>query len=72
MTKLAQRRAEKASRKNSGDIRPKGMAAVETGGTKRAVYVPGHGMVDDFMISDNLNECVDALLQKRPKTMSPS
>lgn len=45
-------------------------AAVETGGSKRAVFVPGLGMVDDFMVSDNLNECVDALLQKRPKTIN--
>lgn len=37
-------------------------AAVETGGSKRAVYVPGLGMIDDFMVSDNLNECVEALL----------
>lgn len=40
---------------------------IETGGTKKTVHVPGIGWVDDFMISDNLNECVDALLQKRPK-----
>ena len=29
---------------------------------KNAVYVPGLGIVDDFMASDDLNECVDALL----------
>ena len=31
------------------------------------VYVKGLGIIDDFMASDDLNECVDALLQKKSK-----
>ena len=27
----------------------------------------GLGIIDDFMASDDLNECVDALLQKKSK-----
>ena len=34
---------------------------------KRAVYIAGLGVIDDYMASDDLNECVDALLQKRSK-----
>lgn len=34
---------------------------------KRAVFIPGIGIIDDYMASENLNECVDALLQKRSK-----
>ena len=33
----------------------------------RAVYIAGLGIIDDYMASDDLNECVDALLQKRSK-----
>ena len=40
---------------------------VEGGQNKQAVYIAGLGIVDDYMASDNLNECVDALLQKRSK-----
>lgn len=35
---------------------------VDTGNGKRAVFIPGLGIIDDYMASDNLNECVDALL----------
>ena len=35
--------------------------------SKQAVYIAGLGIIDDYMASDNLNECVDALLQKRSK-----
>ncbi len=34
---------------------------------KRAVFIPGIGIIDDYMASEDLNECVDALLQKRSK-----
>ena len=34
---------------------------------KRAVFIPGLGIIDDYMASEDLNECVDALLQKRSK-----
>ena len=40
---------------------------VEGTGNKRAVHIPGLGIIDDYMASDDLNECVDALLQKRSK-----
>ena len=40
---------------------------VDVGNNKHAVLVPGLGIIDDFMASDDLNECVDALLQKRSK-----
>ena len=33
----------------------------------RAVYIPGLGIIDDYMASEDLNECVDALLLKRSK-----
>lgn len=33
----------------------------------RAVYIPGLGVIDDYMASEDLNECVDALLLKRSK-----
>lgn len=33
----------------------------------RAVYVAGLGIIDDYMASEDLNECVDALLLKRSK-----
>jgi hypothetical protein len=32
---------------------------------KYVVFVEGLGLVDDFMVSDDLNECVEALLFKR-------
>ena len=40
---------------------------VGEGQNKQAVYIAGLGIIDDYMASDNLNECVDALLQKRSK-----
>lgn len=40
---------------------------VEGVDNKRVVFIPGLGIIDDFMASENLNECVDALLQKRSK-----
>lgn len=40
---------------------------VEGAENKHAVYIPGLGIIDDYMASDDLNECVDALLQKRSK-----
>ena len=43
------------------------MFNVETSTSKRAVYISGLGVIDDYMASDDLNECVDALLQKRSK-----
>jgi len=30
--------------------------------SKCAVFIPGLGVIDDFMASEDLNECVDALL----------
>lgn len=40
---------------------------VDTATNKRAVYIAGLGVIDDYMASEDLNECVDALLQKRSK-----
>jgi hypothetical protein len=40
---------------------------VESDKGRPAVHVPGLGIIDDFMASDDLNECVDALLKKRSK-----
>jgi len=34
---------------------------------KNVVFIPGIGTIDDYMASENLNECVDALLEKRSK-----
>ena len=34
---------------------------------QRAVYAKGIGIIDDYMASDNLNECVDALLTRKSK-----
>ena len=34
---------------------------------KHAVYISGLGVIDDYMASEDLNECVDALLLKRSK-----
>ena len=34
---------------------------------ERAVFAKGIGIIDDYMASENLNECVDALLLKRSK-----
>lgn len=34
---------------------------------RRAVFVHGLGIIDDYMASEDLNECVDALLLKRSK-----
>lgn len=42
-------------------------------GKNRRVYIEDLGMVDNFMASDDLNECVEALLLKRPKhNISPT
>lgn len=32
-----------------------------------AVYANGIGIIDDYMASENLNECVDALLVRKSK-----
>ena len=40
---------------------------IDLGTNKRAVFISGLGIIDDYMASDDLNECVDALLQKRSK-----
>ena len=40
---------------------------IDVGDNKHAVYISGLGIIDDYMASDDLNECVDALLQKRSK-----
>ena len=37
------------------------------GRNSRAVHIPGLGIIDDYMASENLNECVDALLEKKSK-----
>ena len=34
---------------------------------KRAVFANGIGIIDDYMASENLNECVDDLLVKKSK-----
>lgn len=34
---------------------------------RRAVFINGLGIIDDYMASEDLNECVDALLLKRSK-----
>jgi hypothetical protein len=34
---------------------------------KKAVFIQGLGVISDFMASDDLNECVEALLEKRSK-----
>lgn len=36
------------------------------------VHLEGIGLIDDFMASDDLNECVEALLHKRPKHTAAS
>ena len=36
-------------------------------GKNRRVYIEDLGIVDNFMASDDLNICVEALLHKRPK-----
>lgn len=40
---------------------------VKGGRNSRAVHIPGLGIIDDYMASENLNECVDALLEKKSK-----
>ena len=40
---------------------------VKGGRNSRAVHIPGIGIIDDYMASENLNECVDALLEKKSK-----
>lgn len=39
----------------------------EGSGKNRKVYIEDLGVVDNFMASDDLNICVEALLHKRPK-----
>lgn len=41
-------------------------------GKNRRVYIEDLGIVDNFMASDDLNECVEALLLKRPKHHVPT
>ena len=36
-------------------------------GKNRRVYIEGLGLVDNFLASDDLNICVEALLHKRSK-----
>ena len=36
-------------------------------GQKCAVFHNGLGVIDDYMFSNDLNECVDALLEKKSK-----
>jgi hypothetical protein len=35
------------------------------------VYIEGLGLVDNFLASDDLNICVEALLHKRSKNAGP-
>ena len=34
---------------------------------QNAVFAKGIGVIDDYMASENLNECVDALLVRKSK-----
>jgi hypothetical protein len=45
----------------------KSIGAFEGYGRHRSVYIEDLGMIDDFMASDDLNICVEALLHKRQK-----
>ena len=40
-------------------------------GKNRRVYIEGLGVVDNFLASDELNICVEALLHKRSKNAGP-
>jgi hypothetical protein len=40
-------------------------------GKKRRVFLEDIGVIDNFMASDDLNICVEALLHKRVKNMTP-
>lgn len=40
-------------------------------GKKRCVFLEDIGVIDNFMASDDLNICVEALLHKRVKNMTP-
>jgi len=40
-------------------------------GKNRRVYLEDIGFIDSFMASDDLNICVEALLHKRVKNMTP-
>lgn len=40
-------------------------------GKNRRVYLEDIGLIDSFMASDDLNICVEALLHKRVKNMTP-
>ena len=44
----------------------------EGSGKNRRVYIEDLVVVDNFMASDDLNECVEALLLKRPKHNIPT
>ena len=48
------------------DSFPTSELVFEGSGQKRTVRVPGLGQVTDFMPSDDLNECVAALVFKKP------
>jgi hypothetical protein len=40
-------------------------------GKNRRVFIEGLGIVDNFLASDDLNVCVEALLHKRSKNSIP-
>lgn len=46
---------------------PESNKLAEGTGKNLKVYVEGLGYVENFLASDDLNECVEALLKKRPK-----
>lgn len=46
------------------------LGVFEGNGRSRRVFIEDIGLIDDFMASDDLNTCVEALLQKRPKHFS--
>ena len=57
-----------SSSQNTGLSQPaEKPVVVPHAGSSRAVFVEGLGLVCDFMPSDDLNECVDALMQKKSK-----
>ena len=45
--------------------------AFEGLGKNRRVFIEGLGIVDNFLASDDLNICVEALLHKRSKNSVP-
>ena len=40
-------------------------------GKNRRVFIEDLGVIDNFMASDDLNICVEALLHKRVKNLTP-